>query len=107
MKGLSSRAFIKAISLFFGENRRSRSALSRATAFVGLESLETRQLFSFSVGLPGFELSSVTNYNYNPSGTAWTFSPNTNPGGSGIAANGGGFTSSNPSAPEGTHVAFL
>jgi subtilase family serine protease len=41
-------------------------------------------------------------FQYNPSGTAWTFSD-----GSGVAGNGSGFTAGNPNAPEGTQVAFL
>src|SRR5262249_53343696 len=42
---------------------------------------------------------------YNPTGTAWTFSPQSGTNGSGIAANGSEFN--NPKAPEGTQVAFL
>ncbi len=45
---------------------------------------------------------SFGDYKYNPTGTAWTFSNS-----SGVAGNGSGFTASNPSAPEGTQVAFL
>jgi hypothetical protein len=41
-------------------------------------------------------------FQYNPSGTPWTFS-----GGAGVAGNGSGFTSGNPDAPDGTQVAFL
>jgi hypothetical protein len=41
-------------------------------------------------------------YQYNPSGSAWTFS-----GTSGISANNSGFTAGNPNAPEGRQVAFL
>jgi hypothetical protein len=41
-------------------------------------------------------------FQYNPTGTPWTFS-----GSSGIAGNGSGFTLGNPNAPEGTQVAFL
>ena len=39
---------------------------------------------------------------YNPAGSPWTFS-----GTAGVAANGSGFTSGNPSAPQGTQVAVL
>jgi RHS repeat-associated protein len=39
---------------------------------------------------------------YDPTGTAWTYA-----GGAGVAANGSGFTSGNPNAPEGTQVGFL
>jgi hypothetical protein len=42
------------------------------------------------------------NFQYRPAGSPWTFS-----GSSGIAANNSSFTSGNPSAPEGTQVAFL
>ena len=41
-------------------------------------------------------------YRYNPTGSAWTFD-----GGSGLGANGTGFTYGNPSAPDGGQVAFL
>jgi hypothetical protein len=41
-------------------------------------------------------------FKYDPSGTAWTFSGN-----AGVAGNGSGFTSGNPTAPEGTQVGFL
>jgi hypothetical protein len=41
-------------------------------------------------------------FQYRPSGSPWTFAGN-----AGIAANNSGFTAGNPSAPEGTQVAFL
>jgi hypothetical protein len=41
-------------------------------------------------------------FKYRPTGSPWTFS-----GGAGIAANNSGFTAGNPSAPQGTQVAFL
>ena len=56
----------------------------------------------------GFETPSVgaagqfSSFAYNPANAAWTFV-----GQSGITANGSGFTSSNPNAPEGAQVAFL
>src|SRR5204862_434248 len=52
----------------------------------------------------GFEQVSVGagNFQYRPAGSPWTFT-----GGAGIAGNYSGFTSGNPSAPEGTQVAFL
>jgi hypothetical protein len=50
----------------------------------------------------GFETPAVSTYQYNPTGTAWTFA-----GGSGVSANGTAFTSGNPNAPEGVQVAFL
>jgi hypothetical protein len=54
----------------------------------------------------GFELPHLGpgSYQYNPGGQAWTF--NGSPGnGSGLIANGSGF--SNPNAPEGTQAAFV
>src|SRR6185295_4362272 len=50
----------------------------------------------------GFEAPAVAAYQYNPIGAAWTFA-----GPSGVSANGSGFTSGNPNAPEGVQVAFL
>jgi hypothetical protein len=44
----------------------------------------------------------VGTYQYNPIGASWVFV-----GGSGLSANGSGFTSGNPGAPEGAQVAFL
>jgi hypothetical protein len=41
-------------------------------------------------------------YQYNPTGTAWTFTGQT-----GVAGNGSAFTAGNPNAPEGNQVAFL
>ena len=41
-------------------------------------------------------------FQYNPSGSAWTFS-----GSAGVAGNGSGFTGGNPDAPDGSQVAFL
>ena len=41
-------------------------------------------------------------FQYRPTGSPWAFA-----GAAGIAANGSGFTSGNPPAPEGTQVAFL
>jgi hypothetical protein len=54
-----------------------------------------------------FETPSVGTYQYNPSGGAWTFTAQSGANGSGIAANGSAFTSSNPNAPDGVQVAFL
>ena len=55
----------------------------------------------------GFEAPSIGsgNYSYNPSGGFWTYSTQTGNSGSGIVANGSGF--SNPNAPEGTQAAFV
>ncbi len=41
-------------------------------------------------------------YQYDPTGTAWSFT-----GEAGVAGNGSGFTAGNPNAPQGTQVAFL
>ncbi len=41
-------------------------------------------------------------YQYNATGSAWTFS-----GDAGVAGNGSGFTASNPNAPQGSQVAFI
>jgi hypothetical protein len=52
----------------------------------------------------GFETPVVGSgaYQYNPSGSPWTFT-----GTSGVSGNGSAFTSGNPDAPEGSQVAFL
>jgi hypothetical protein len=54
----------------------------------------------------GFEQPSIGsgNFQYNPTGSIWTFG-GSSPSGSGIVANGSGF--SNPNAPEGVQAAFL
>lgn len=54
----------------------------------------------------GFEVPNIGsgNYQYVPSGAFWTFS-GTNGNGSGLIANGSGF--SNPNAPEGAQAAFV
>jgi hypothetical protein len=61
--------------------------------------------FVSSTGLtdPGFEVPSQgSGYQYDPTGSAWSFS-----GASGLAGNGSGITSGNPNAPQGGQVAFL
>jgi alpha-L-rhamnosidase len=55
----------------------------------------------------GFESPSVATFQYNPPGSAWTFTAESSSGGSGITANGALFNSNNPNAPEGVQVAFL
>jgi hypothetical protein len=52
----------------------------------------------------GFESKRIGDYQYNPSGAVWAFSGATD-NGSGLIANGSGF--SNPNAPEGTQAAFV
>lgn len=44
---------------------------------------------------------------YGAQGAGWKFDANFAASGSGVTANGSGFTSANPNAPEGTRVAFL
>jgi hypothetical protein len=72
------------------------------TAFIDQVSLT--QVSAAAIGDPGFEQVSVGagQFQYDPTGSPWTFT-----GGAGISSNGSGFTSGNPSAPEGTQVAFL
>lgn len=55
----------------------------------------------------GFELPTVGNYQYLPSGASWTFGGTNGGGGAGITANNSGFTGYNSPAPEGVQVAFL
>ncbi len=57
-----------------------------------------------AVGDSGFETVQVGagKFAYDPAGSAWTFT-----GPAGISANGSGFTSGNPAAPQGTQVAFV
>lgn len=62
---------------------------------------------TISVSNFGFETPVTSTFAYNPTGGSWTFSPSSNNSGSGLSANGSGFTSSNSSAPQGTQVAFL
>ncbi len=61
---------------------------------------------SVTVADGGFETPSVGSgvnaYQYDPTGSPWTFT-----GHAGISANASGFTSGNPSTPEGVQVAFL
>jgi hypothetical protein len=54
----------------------------------------------------GFETPAIGSgdFEYDPSGTSWTFS-GTSPSGSGLVANGSGF--SNPNAPQGVQAAFV
>jgi hypothetical protein len=52
-----------------------------------------------------FETPATGSYEYTPTGAPWTFSAS--PDGSGVAANGSGFTYANANAPDGVQVAFL
>jgi hypothetical protein len=49
----------------------------------------------------------VGTYQHNPSGGSWTFSAQSGANGSGISANGSGFTIGNFGAPQGFQVAFI
>ena len=55
----------------------------------------------------GFETPAISAYQYNPTGGAWTFTPLSGTSGSGITANGSGFTSGNTNTPQGSQVGFL
>src|SRR5207244_6981023 len=92
---------------------------NRRRAALRIEELESRTLMSAVTALPihmppvilpgtfgdnNFAAPALAAhaYKYNPTGTAWAFSPT-----SGVAGNGSGFTSGNPVAPDGTQVGFL
>ncbi len=64
--------------------------------------LDSVALNSTTVANGSFESPSVSDYQANPSDTYWTYSAD-----SGIAHNSGTYTSSNPSAPAGSQVAFI
>ena len=80
------------------------------------EYLTSPGMFNWHTRVANFSLDTTTNfgfelphlgpgsYQYNPSGEVWMFS-GASPSGSGIVANGSGF--SNPNAPEGTQAAFV
>lgn len=67
-----------------------------------------KKISLLSLGDAGFErpnagpAGAYRSFRYDPTGSAWTFT-----GSAGVAANGSGFTASNPAAPEGAQVAFL
>jgi hypothetical protein len=72
---------------------------------IGWEALEDRTLLSLAD--PGFELPSVgvgtwAAFQTQPAGSPWTFLST-----AGVAGNGSGVTAGNPSAPDGTQVAYL
>ena len=82
--------------------RRSRAGARRGPARIA-ELLESRQYLTAAIADPSFETVGVsTGYQYDPTGSAWTFA-----GDSGVIGNGSGFTAGNPAAPQGTQVAFL
>jgi hypothetical protein len=73
----------------------------------GTESINSAEAQATPSANLGFEAPVISTYQYNPSGGSWTFVPLSGVNGSGITANGSGFTSSNPNAPQGNQVAFL
>src|SRR5437763_454070 len=84
---------------------RRRKSPARPAPHLALLALEDRTLPSTAGVLDfGFETSAVAAgaYKYGPAGSAWAFA-----GTAGLSANGSGFTSGNPAAPQGTQVAFL
>jgi alpha-L-rhamnosidase len=74
-----------------------------------LEASATPQSVSISgiISNSGFETPAISTYQYNPTGASWTFTALSGANGSGISANDSVFTSANPSAPQGSQVAFL
>jgi hypothetical protein len=74
------------------------------TAFIDQATINTVAPILSNAGFetPNVGTGTYGAFQYNPSGTAWTFDS-----GSGVAGNSSGFTSGNPNAPEGTQVAFL
>jgi RHS repeat-associated protein len=96
------------------------AAATNATGSVTISGSEQtgNSSVSITVAGSGFEApvlgSGANAYQYHPTGSSWTFGPNSGfdsnnniVGGSGITGNNSGFTSSNPSAPEGAQVTFL
>jgi RHS repeat-associated protein len=96
------------------------SVATNATGSVTISGSEqtTGASVSIIVANYGFETpvlgSGANAYQYHPTGSSWTFGPNSGfdsnnniVGGSGITGNNSGFTSSNPAAPVGAQVAFL
>jgi len=88
------------------------------TGWVSVGGSEQTTTATISVPGSGFETpalgSGANAYQYHPTGSNWTFGPNSGVdgagnviGGSGLTGNNSGFTSSNPGAPEGSQVAFL
>jgi len=89
------------------------TARSHSLSFVGTDLAggdNTVFIDNVRVGVPvtvanfGFETPTIANYQYNPSGATWTFSGSAG-NGSGLLANGSGF--SNPNAPQGAQSAFV
>jgi uncharacterized repeat protein (TIGR01451 family) len=76
------------------------------TALIDQVSLNTATPPPAQLQDPGFETPSVGSggsaYQYDPAASPWAFV-----GQAGVSGNGSGFTSGNPSAPQGSQVAFL
>ena len=72
----------------------------------GVESPNSAEVFALPAGIPNFsfEAPQTGDYAYDPVGGSWTFS-GASGNGSGILANGSGF--SNPNAPDGSQAAFV
>jgi hypothetical protein len=69
-----------------------------------LDQIAVTMVSGATVADPGFEdvQLGAGHFQYGPADFPWTFT-----GGAGVAANGSGFTSANPPAPDGNQVAFL
>ena len=84
-------------------HRRPRRRRPAFECFV--EQLDERVLLSTpSIGDPDFDqvVVGAGNFQYDPTGSPWTFA-----GKAGISGNGSGFTAGNPNAPDGAQVAFI
>ena len=71
------------------------------TAFIDKIAIvpEVNSISDSSFELPGLAAGA---YQYSPNGSSWQFG-----GGTGVSSNGSGFTSGNPTAPDGSQVAFI
>ena len=81
------------------------------TAFIDAVGIAVAGSTTPAVGDASFEAVAVGSgagaYVYNPSGSAWTFSPQGSNSGSGVSGNNSNFTSGDPNAPQGSQVAFV
>jgi hypothetical protein len=85
-----------------GQGSTGGNLLSGYTPYDGSTSSPVAALLQGGFETPNVGSGTFNSFQYNPTGSAWTFS-----GTSGISGNGSGFTVSNPNAPEGVQVAFL
>jgi hypothetical protein len=93
-----------ALSRWFGRSVR-RPIRKTAARPLGVLNLEDRLApAGLAINGSSFEQPALTagTFQYAPTGTPWTFN-----GGAGVAANGSGFTSGNPVAPQGNQVLFV